>query len=232
MPGENQREPAGNEAEEDKKDVTPAEPEEGKKGEGEDSNADKEKEKTDDEENVTISKKEFNKLQVVKRKSEKKRRSSRSAAASPSSAPFSFEKPPEPDADETAAESERELNRFNNGVLRKVFKNKDYQKVLEQDKTLARVLENNPLSLIEGQPVDADDAIDQVVEFLDERVDELKTQKPEKKKEEKKEDEGGQPKPPEKIEVKDSKQNPEDRKTLGDVSKGIMGKVMVGGKSV
>ena len=70
------------------------------------------------------------------------------------------------------------------------------------------------------------------VEFLDERVDELKTQKPEKKKEEKKEDEGGQPKPPEKIEVKDSKQNPEDRKTLGDVSKGIMGKVMVGGKSV
>ncbi len=233
MPDSKSENPADSEAEDKKDDVITDESEEDKV-EGDDSNADKKEDKDGDEESVTISKAEHNRLQAIKRKSEKKRKRSRSTVSSNSGAPFSFEKPIEPNADEQAAENERELNRFNTGVLRTVLKNKDYQKVIEKDKTLAKVLENNPLSLIEGQPVDADDALDQVIEFLDERVDEIKISKTTKKKDDEKDEDGGKPEPTpvKKVEVKGDGQQVEERKTLEDVSRGIMGKVTVGGKKV
>jgi len=231
MPDPNQS--SANSKAEEKQDANTTSPDEGKESEGAGSSTEKdESKKGDGEEMVEVSKKRLDHLETVaKRKSEKKSKNSRSTSSSDSGAKFSFEKPDEPDADEVALAQERETNKFKQGVLRTVLKNKDYQKVLDKDKTLAKVLENNPLSLVEEDPVDADDAIGQVVDYLDECVDNLLSDTPKKKKEKDKENESDQPDPtpPKKVEVKKDGQ-PEERKTLDDVSKGIMGKVKVGGK--
>lgn len=233
MPDEDQRTPADSDAEQ-KNDAESTDDDADKsgddKGEGEQSDADKKEDDKGKEDEVTIPKKEYNALQATKRKSEKKRGRSQPKDSSPSGAQFSFEKPTEPDEDEVALKQEREYGKFQHSVLRTVLKNKDYQKVLEKDKTLAKVLENNPLSLLDESPVDSEDALSQVVDFLDERVEDLK-EDPKKKKEEKKDDDGGQKEPAPPITVEKTKGEKEQEKTLEDVSKGIMGKVTVGGKS-
>jgi len=235
MPDENQREPADSGAE-DKKNTEDTTKPDGA-GEGDKSqNANKKDGSDSGEESVTISKKEYNKLQAVNRKTSKKPKASRPAAKSNSGSAFTFEQPEEPSEDEIARQNEAELHKLETGVLRTILKNKDYQNVLEQDKTLARVVERNPLSLLDEQPIDADDALEQIVDFFDERVEELADNGSDKKKAEKKEKDGGQKdtsKPPEKK-VEDQKdKKPEhagDIRTLDSVSKGIMGKVTVDGK--
>ena len=234
MPDENQSS-AGSEAEE-KDNAASAEEageKDGDKGEGEGSDAkDQGDDKGDKDETVTISKKEHDHLtKVAKRKGEKKNRPSQPKDSSSPGAEFSFEKPAKPDEDEMALKQEREHGKFEQGVLRSVLKNKDYQKVLEKDKTLEKVLENNPASLLEETPVDADDAISQITDYLDERVEELIKDPKEKKKEEKKEDEGGQAEPAPPVKTEPAKGEKEKQKTLDDVSEGIMSKVKVGGET-
>lgn len=235
MPDKDQRTPADADAE-TKKTGDSTDPSDGKddkqSGEGDSPDAKKAKQGKTDEDTVTLSKKEFNELQAAKRIG--KKRSRRQAQSDLSSgARFSFDSPPEPSEEELNIADEREYHKLQQGVLRTVLKSKDYQKVLESDKTLSRVLENNPLSLLDSQPIDADDALDQITDYLDELVESSKPDKSkDKKTEEKKKDEtGGQPAPTPPVEVKKAEAKDQQR-SLDDIAKDIAGKVTVDGKGL
>lgn len=58
-------------------------------------------------------------------------------------------------------------------VAETILRNKNYQKVLEQDPTLQEVLLANPLAIVEDA-IDAEDALNQIKEKLDLRVETLK----------------------------------------------------------
>src|SRR3990167_5128669 len=74
---------------------------------------------------------------------------------------FSFEYPQEKDTDDNQVElaQQKEILKVERGVTRLLFNSK-YREIIEQDKTLAMVLERNPLALLEDDPIDADDAIE------------------------------------------------------------------------
>lgn len=235
MPEQNPSTP-GDDNPEQKNDVESVDSSDEGKDEGGKPDAKKEEGKADKPDEVTIPKSEYNALQAFKRKSSKKKSgTSRSETRSSSGGRFSFETPPEPTQEEVEIEQEREYARLQRSVLSTVLRNKQYQKVLENDKTLAKVVENNPLALLESDPVDADDALEQITSLFDERVEDLKG-KDDKKKADKKEKEepADQPKPepPVKVAPEKAGNTPEPHKTLDDISSGLMKKVKVGGKSV
>jgi len=58
-------------------------------------------------------------------------------------------------------------------VMETILRNKDYQTILEQDPTLQEVLLTNPLAIVEDA-YDAEDALNQIKEKLDLRVNNLK----------------------------------------------------------
>jgi len=58
-------------------------------------------------------------------------------------------------------------------VAETILRNKDYQTILEQDPTLQEVLLTNPLAIVEDA-YDAEDALNQIKEKLDLRVNNLK----------------------------------------------------------
>lgn len=72
------------------------------------------------------------------------------------------------------------------GIQNLILENPEYQELLLKDITLREVLRNNPFALI-GEYFDTQDAVEQIKEKLDSRVNQLKTQPKEEKPKEKKE---------------------------------------------
>ena len=72
-----------------------------------------------------------------------------------------------PTEEDIALEQERETTAFEKGVFKNFIKNPKYQKLLDQDKTLADLLDRNPMALLEETPADAEDAINQLESILD-----------------------------------------------------------------
>jgi len=90
---------------------------------------------------------------------------------------FSFEEPeeePEPTEDELALITEKETLKVEKGVLG-ILKSDEYSKLLEADPTLREILENNPLGLpvFKELPIDAEDALYKIEEYLSERAAKL-----------------------------------------------------------
>jgi len=79
-----------------------------------------------------------------------------------------------PDDEETQPsqelEQQKELLRFERGVTQ-ILRSRKYDTLLNKDKTLDDVLNRNPLSFV-NDPVDADDAVNQIQSYLDERLKE------------------------------------------------------------
>lgn len=228
----------------EEKDKPASNPEEGAGEKGGDN-------KNPEEEVVQISKKEQEEFtglkgrqsELTKReqavaKKEKKLAGKKPTASKKSESGFSFENPDEPTEEELNQRQKDEEVSLGIGVRDLLLGNPDYQEVVKQNDTLGKVLRNNPLSLLDDDPVDADDALEQIKEMLDEKVKLLK-------KDDKKDDKGEKDK---KKEEKDGKQEPKSppptgektkapheqtqKGTLHDVEKGIMGKINVGGKEV
>jgi len=97
---------------------------------------------------------------------------------------------------------------------------------LEKDQTLAEILENNTLALLKEAPIDAEDALQNILGLLDEKVskifvppvnNQIKTEVPE----------AGPPNPPSEAVKTPSEQNQTRKlKTPDDVGKGITDRMM------
>lgn len=61
-------------------------------------------------------------------------------------------------------------NQAEKGILSKVATNSKYREVLDNDPTLKDIISRNPLALIDNY-IDAEDAVEQVLEVLDERAE-------------------------------------------------------------
>jgi len=110
--------------------------------------------------------------------------------------------PPEIPEGETSVEREVRLE-ARIGIQNLVLENPEYQELISKDVTLREVLRNNPFALI-GEYFDAQDAVEQIKEKLDGRVNQLKVQPREEKpkeKEEGKEFEAGAVQPSEEAPV-------------------------------
>lgn len=108
---------------------------------------------------------------ITKLEQTKKGRAAEMTAKRPE---FSFEYPEEEDnsqSEKIQLAQERELLNFEKGVTR-LLRDRKYIDLLDKDKTLARVMDNNPLSLI-TEPIDAEDAVYKLQDFLDERLTEI-----------------------------------------------------------
>jgi len=106
-----------------------------------------------------------------------------------------------------------------------ILDNPDYQELLKQDITLKEVIRNNPLALV-GEFLDAEDAVEQIRDKLEQRVSSLKKSQPikeEKKEEEPPEFEPGPVQPPETSEVPPKEKTP---KSLDEsLEESIKGKI-------
>ena len=108
--------------------------------------------------------------------------------------------PPEVPEGETAVEREVRLE-ARIGIQNLILENPEYQELISKDVTLREVLRNNPFALI-GEYFDAQDAVEQIREKLDGRINQLKVQPKEEKPKEKgegKEFEPGAVQPSEEI---------------------------------
>lgn len=75
-----------------------------------------------------------------------------------------------PTEDEISLEQDREITALEKGVFKSFIKNPKYQKLLEKDKTLADLLDRNPLALLDESPADAEDAIGKLEEVLNDKL--------------------------------------------------------------
>ena len=87
--------------------------------------------------------------------------------------------PPEVPEGETPVERELRLE-ARIGVQNLILENSEYQELLKKDITLREVLKNNPFALI-GEYFDAQDAVEQIKEKLDDRVKQIQVQPKEEK---------------------------------------------------
>lgn len=130
-----------------------------------------------------------------------------------------------PAKEEIEIANEREYNKVERGVTR-ILRDSRYQQLLEKDQTLAEILENNPLALLKEAPIDAEDALQNILGLLDEKVskifvppvnNQIKTEVPE----------AGPPNPPSEAVKTPSEQNQTRKlKTPDDVGKGITDRMM------
>lgn len=88
--------------------------------------------------------------------------------------------PPEIPEGETPTEREVRLE-AKIGIQNLILESSEYQELIKQDITLREVLKNNPFALI-GDYFDAQDAVEQIKEKLEQRVSSLKVQPKEEKK--------------------------------------------------
>lgn len=70
-----------------------------------------------------------------------------------------------------AANVKAELER---GIYKMMLENRDYNEVLESDKTLKTFFEKDPLSVVSSDPINVDDALYQMKRFFDDKVYENK----------------------------------------------------------
>ncbi len=95
----------------------------------------------------------------------------------------------EPEAPEGESQVAKEVRlEAKIGIQNLILDSPEYQELIRQDITLKEVLKNNPFALI-GEYFDAEDAVEQIKEKLDERVSSLKSSQ---SKEDKKEGEEGE----------------------------------------
>ena len=87
--------------------------------------------------------------------------------------------PPEVPEGETPVERELRLE-ARIGIQNLILENSEYQELLKKDITLREVLKNNPFALI-GEYFDAQDAVEQIKEKLDDRVKQIQVQPKEEK---------------------------------------------------
>ena len=173
MPDKDQRKPA--EVVEDTKDTTEDEtkvedtqPED---GEGEDKSKSETKDK--DGKTKTISTKEYNKLKAIERKAKKK--IEKGSSDEPSDGRFSFDEPEEteqPTESEISRQDREEFGKVVVGVVQLQIDNDDVRNLVKDDKSLARILKKNPLMLLDETPIDGEDALEQISEYLVARAEE------------------------------------------------------------
>jgi len=84
--------------------------------------------------------------------------------------PSSTESEEEPLVGDTNQEVERA--KAESQMVRLAYSNENYRKILDSDPTLRRIVESNPLALVQN-PIDAEDAVMQLQEILDNRADEI-----------------------------------------------------------
>lgn len=126
---------------------------------------------------------------------------------------FSFEEPEEddkdPDKGALAQEDAVEFAKVQTGTLRLIMSNEKFAKVYQSDKTLQKIINKDPLQLLDDTPIDADDALSSIQEYLESRAEELE---PDDKKKNDKPDKNPAPKPagqePDKKESPDKKDEP------------------------
>jgi len=149
---------------------------------------------------------------------------------------FTFEEPEEeaePSQEEMALAMEKESLRVEKGVLG-ILKNKDYQELFETDSTLRELVENNPLGLpiFKDAPIDAEDALERINDYLSEKATRLPSKKEEKKEEEVPPVPNAGPTNPPAVKPEDRKQPPKPSepqiKTVAETAKSLVDKLMGG----
>lgn len=126
---------------------------------------------------------------------------------------FSFEEPEEddeePDKGALAQEDAVEFAKVQTGTLRLIMNNEKFAKVYQSDKTLQKIINKDPLQLLDDTPIDAEDALSSIQEYLESRAEELE---PDDKKKNDEPDKKPAPKPagqePDKKESPDKKDEP------------------------
>lgn len=132
-----------------------------------------------------------------------------------------------PTEDDIALEQDRELTALEKGVFKKFIKNPKYQKLLEKDKTLADLLDRNPLALLDESPANAEDAINQLEGVLDEKLATIPVKDGEGEGTPPPAPEAGPANPPESGQPKpEEKPNqPKEVKTVDQVGQGLFSKI-------
>lgn len=139
------------------------------------------------DETVTVSKKKLSQLEMAanltaklqKRLERAEKRGNRMAVSQTPA--FTFEQKEEEEEssqDQQVAAQQAERARFQSQLTAVVLDNPQYQKLLNENETLRRVLIRNPLSLLnpDNPPANAEDAIEQVTEYMDEKLSEGETE--------------------------------------------------------
>lgn len=227
MPDNNQR---GVESEAPEKPEAPAtETQEGQEPQGEEGKGDPAPKKTEgEEEKVTITKSEYNRLNAKNRVDNKPPK----VKTSTPKKPFSFEYPPEndkPSVDELAIKDREEYANLKMSIAEMVTTSEVYQKVLKNDKTLARVLKNNPLSLLDDTPIDANDALQGIINYLEERSKDFTDTTPPKDTTVDKKAPQPAPQQPKENKAEDTDKIPNQAQGLEGIEKGLASKIKVGG---
>jgi hypothetical protein len=131
----------------------------------------KKKEGDGDDEMVQISKKELKNLKGKHNSRGAKNRVSKKAKRSEDrgGSRFSFEEPVAPDTSEEEIDyqDKNEFVKLKSGVADLILDNENILKAVKADPTLKRILKNNPLALLDTVPIDAEDALEQISDYLD-----------------------------------------------------------------
>lgn len=177
------------------------------------------------EETVAISKKEYERLTAKHNSRGAENRLYRKKASSEDGQRFSFKEREsrKPTEEEVNYAEQRELLRVQQGVNELLFESDEIAEVVKGDPTLRRILRNNPLALLDEIPVDAQDALEQLEDYLyDLSSKKVGKKAPAKKAEEKKEE--PKPVPPQPKGEAQAKQPASGAKpisTLSDITKGL-----------
>lgn len=78
----------------------------------------------------------------------------------------------EDESAQTSSASEAEKAKAESAMIKLAFSDPKYREVLDKDKTLNRIISSNPLALVKDA-IDAEDAVLQLQDFLDDRVNQL-----------------------------------------------------------
>jgi hypothetical protein len=135
---------------------------------------------TPPEETVTIPKKKFEQLEMASNLNSKlqkrlNRFKSGTRTVKPSAPQFTLQEDEVEEEESQNQQAERqqaEQARFQNGLMKTIVDNPQYQKLLTENEVLRRVISSNPLSLLDADnpPADADEALEQVTDYLDEQI--------------------------------------------------------------
>ena len=129
----------------------------------------------DDDDFVKVPKKDYKNYEKFKKhnsRSADKRTKKAKRSEDRGGSRFSFEEPVAPDTSEEEVDYQdrNEFVKLKQGVADLVLDNEDILKVVKSDPTLKRILKNNPLALLDSVPIDAEDALEQITDYLDEIV--------------------------------------------------------------
>lgn len=185
--------------------------------------------KKDGEKTITMTEAEFNrKMFAARREGKAGKKAGKKAPNLSEKGKFSYEEPAEedePSKDDLAQQDAQEFAKVQVGLSHLILDNDHFQAVLKADKTLAKIIKNNPLTLLDSTPVDSEDALSQLEDYLEERASELNPDKDKKEK-----GSADEPKPaPKPAPTEPDEKKKDEPKTraqgLSDIEQGFLGRV-------